>query len=275
MTISKRPEQSITIRWSALYASIYYFLGRAFTDRFGNAGEQALREAIRDYGSYRACQMRLDHQSKGIDLNLANMMNFGDMPNTDSLESAGRTCTPAYFGVTVHDCTLFNAWQLVGGVPIGRIYCEEVHQPLYCEYTKNVTLEMPEFMTKGDGFCTFILTQPGAPETVVPPVVDRDPEAKIARLYGLLFEFLAKRLLDQFGEPGVNALQEATGEHVRQQGETLVAELTAAKVGGVAGKGRHRELFSSAGGRAVYGAFEEMEGEELKIGRFYIRALST
>lgn len=269
MNSSPVSEKSISVRWSALYASLYQILGQAFTHGFGDTGEVALREAIHDYGSYRASQVRREHQERGLELNLANMMNFGDMPNTDSLESDGRTCTPAYFGVTVNDCTLFNSWKDGDGIPVGRIYCEEVHQPLYCEYAEGVTLDMPEFMTKGDGFCTFVLTQPGAPETAAPPLLDEHPEAKVARLYGLLYQFLARKLLDTFGDEGASALRAAIREHVQRDAESLKRELSATGHvddvdTAVAG------LFSSIAGQAVLDAFREMEEDELRVGSYYL-----
>ena len=85
-------------------------------DSFGQVGERALQKAIHDYGSYRASRVRADHEARGLALNLANMMNFGDMPNTDSLEWEDRICTPSYFCVTVTECTLYDTWRELDGV---------------------------------------------------------------------------------------------------------------------------------------------------------------
>ncbi len=275
MTDTQATEKSITIRWSALYASLYHFLGYAFIQGFGDAGEQALREAIHDYGSYRAGHVRREHMASGMDLNLANMMNFGDMPNTDSLESEGRVCTPAYFGITVAECTLFNTWQDADGIPVGRIYCEEVHEPLYCEYADGVTLDMPEFMTKGDSICTFILTQPGAPKEIVRPALDKHPEAKIARLYGLLYQFLARKMADTFGAEGVVALREALSNHVSREGNSLKEELAVVAGPALETKSRFDKPFSSIAGRAVYESWLEMEGDENSVSAIYIDMLMS
>jgi len=217
-------EESVAVGWSRLYASLYYFLGRAMVEAFGSAGEGALRRAVHDYGAYRAGCVRADHQARGLALNLANMMNFGDMPNTDSLERTDRVCTPSYFRVTVTECTLYDAWKDLGGLDVGRIYCEEVHHPLYCGYVDGVTLDLPDFLTKGDEVCTFVLAQPDAPEPAAEPTPEPCPEIKVARLYGVLYCFLAGAMRDAFGSEGEQVLRCALGEYARHEADRQSVE---------------------------------------------------
>jgi hypothetical protein len=262
-------EESITNKWSRLYASLYYFLGRAMMERFGEAGEKALRQAIHDYGAYRAGWMRADHEARGLALNLANMMNLGDMPNTDSLESDDRVCTPAYFRIVVKECTLYDTWRNLDGLHVGRIYCAEVHHPLYCGYADGVTLDLPNYLTKEDEVCTFILTQSDAPEPAAPPVADAHPEAKIARLYGVLYQFLAKAMLDVFRDEGEDALRRALRNYARHEAESLNEDQLAR---GWEIHGSQLELcegYSTIAGQAVYDAWREVEGDETPIGLIY------
>lgn len=269
MTTNQTFEESITTKWSRLYASLYYFLGNAMLDGFGEAGEQALRQAIHDYGSYRACWMRADQQARGLALNLANMMNMGDMPNTDSLEREDRICTPSYFRVTITECTLHDTWYALDGLRVGRIYCEEVHHPMYCGYADGVTLDLPDYLTKGDEFCTFVLTQPNAPESAAKPVPDAHPEVKVARLYGVLYCFLAKAMVDAFGDKGGKILRYALRDYAAHEAKTLNEdqlargwEIHQSALRPVAGH-------STATGQAVYDAWREMEGDETPIGLIY------
>jgi hypothetical protein len=273
MTTEQSPQETITGKWSRLYGTLYHFLGQAMLDHFGDAGEAVLRRAVHDYGAYRAGWMRAHHQARGLALNLANLHNLGDMPNTDSLEKEGRICTPSYFRVTVTECTHNDTWRALDGLRAGRIYCEEVHHPLYCEYADGVTLELPDFLTKGDDFCTFILTQPNAPEPAAQPVPDAHPEAKIARLYGVLYCFLGQAMLDAFGDEGERALRQALTEYARHAAGSLNEDQLAR---GWELRGSALQLaegYASIAGQAVYDAWREVEGDETPIGLIYFQEI--
>jgi hypothetical protein len=269
MTADQASQETITNKWSRLYGTLYSFLGTAMIEGFGEEGERVLRQAVHDYGSYRASWVRANHQAQGLALNLANMMNFGDMPNTDSLEKEGRVCTPAAFRVTVTECIHHDTWSAFNSLHVGRIYCEEVHGPLYREYADGVTLDLSEFLTKGDDVCTFVLTLPDAPEPVAQPTLDAHPETKIARLYGVLYCFLARALLDAFGDEGESALRQALRAYARQEAASLTEDQLAY------GWERHDSTlrpaagYATLAGQAVYNAWREVEGPETPTGLIY------
>ena len=266
-------EESVAVGWSRLYASLYYFLGRAMVEAFGSAGEGALRRAVHDYGAYRAGCVRADHQARGLALNLANMMNFGDMPNTDSLERTDRVCTPSYFRVTVTECTLYDAWKDLGGLDVGRIYCEEVHHPLYCGYADGVTLDLPDFLTKGDEVCTFVLAQPDAPEPAAEPTPEPCPEIKVARLYGVLYCFLAGAMRDAFGSEGEQVLRRALGEYARHEAGRLNEDQLAHSWEIHGSALRPTAGHATATGQAVRDAWREVEGDGTPLGRIYFEEI--
>jgi hypothetical protein len=228
-----------------------------------------LRQAVHDYGSYRAGWVRAKHQAQGLALNLANMMNFGDMPNADSLEKEGRICTPAAFRVTVTECTHHDTWSALDSLQVGRIYCEEVHGPLYCEYADGVTLDLPEFLTKGDTVCTFVLTLPDAPEPAAQPALDEHPETKIARLYGVLYCFLAKALIDAFGDKGEQVLRDALRAFSRQEAASLTADQLAYGWERNGSALRPAAGCATLAGQAVYEAWREVEGDAVPSGLIY------
>jgi hypothetical protein len=273
MATDQAAQETITNKWSRLYGTLYAFLATAMVEGFGEAGERALRQAVHDYGVYRASWVRANHQAGGLALNLANMMNFGDMPNTDSLEKEGRLCTPSDFRVTVTECIHHNTWSTLDSVDVGRIYCEEVHGPLYCEYADGVTLDLSEFLTKGDNVCTFILTLPDAPDETAQPTLDAHPEVKIARLYGVLYCFLAKALLDAFGDEGESALRQALRAYARREAASLTEDQLAC------GWERHGSMLrptagnANLAGQAVYNAWQEVEGGNIPVGLIYFDEL--
>jgi len=273
MTAAPTSEETITGKWSRLYGTLYYFLGEAMLESFGHAGEKALRQAVHDYGSYRASWMRVDHEARGLALNLANLQNLGDMPNTDSLEKEGRICTPSYFRVTVTECTHNDTWRALDGLHAGRIYCEEVHFPLYCEYADGVTLDLPDFLTKGDKFCTFVLNQPNAPEPPARPKADAHPEAKIARLYAVLYCFLARAMLDAFGDDGERVLREALGAYACHEAASLDEDQLARGWERHGSALRPTQGVATISGQAVCDAWREVEGDTIPLGLIYFEEI--
>jgi hypothetical protein len=242
-------------------------------DNFGQEGEKVLRKAVHDYGAYRAKWMNADHQARGLALNLANLQNLGDMPNTDSLEKGDRECTPSYFRVIVTDCTHNDTWRKLDSLDVGRIYCAEVHHPMYEGYAQGITLDLPEYLTKDDEVCTFILNQPGAPEPAAEPVADVHPETKIARLYGVLYCFLAKAMLDSFGDEGEKALRQALGDYARHAADSLNEDQLALGWEQHGTTLQPAEGTSTLTGQAVHDAWREVEGEEMPLGLLYFEEI--
>jgi hypothetical protein len=273
MATSKAPAETITGRWSKLYGTLYTFLARAMVDSFGEQGETTLRHAVHDYGAYRARWMNADHRARGLALNLANLQNLGDMPNTDSLEKGARVCTPSFFRVVVTDCTHNNTWRELGSLDVGRIYCAQVHHPMYCGYAEGITLDLPEYLTKGDKVCTFILHQPGAPEPAGEAVREPHPETKIARLYGVLYCFLARAFLDAFDSEGEDALRKGLGAYARYAAASLNEDQLAR------GWEQHGSALqptkgtSTLAGQAVYDAWREVEGAGTPLGLIYFEVI--
>ena len=273
MTAKQPSRETVTKKWSRLYGTLYCYLSTAMIEGFGEDGERALRQTIHDYGSYRASWVRARHQAQGLALNLANMMNLGDMPNADSLEKEGRVCTPSAFRVTVTDCTHHDTWTALGGLHVGRIYCEEVHAPLYCEYADGVTLDLSEYKTKGDDVCTFVLTLPDAPEPVAQPISEAHPETKIARLYGVLFCFLARALIGAFGHEGETVLRHALRTYAHQEAASLTEDQLAYGWERRGSALRPAAGFATLSGQAVVEAWQEVEGDDIPTGLIYFQEI--
>lgn len=284
------------VRWSTLYGTLYYFLGKAFVDAFGTEGEDALRKAVRDYGHYRARFNRERHEALDLPINLMTMSSFGDMPN-DSLSSEGRVVEANFSKSTVTGCTLFRTWKSFGDNQIGRIYCDEVHFPLFCGYDADISLEMPAYFTKGDDHCFFRMKFPSADKTPLPDnarekVPRRSLESSMARLTAIMYVYLAQAMIKRFGERGRNEVKkalEAFAAHraakLRSEHETAGFELsltTLLKKGDVSyGDSLEIQCDQKSSNRSVItivksafdDALKEIEGRQTPIGHLYYQTV--
>ncbi len=216
-------EPSVAILWADQYSRLFYFIAKAMLDEFGSEGDAVLRQAIRDYGHFRARWKRARHEVLGLPINLVTLMSYGDMPG-DNLSSTGRVATPTYYRSTCTACSHARNWDSLSGRQIGRIYCEEVHGCLYGpSYADGITLEMPEFMTKGDSVCTFILTMPAADPRMPEPPSGPKPslERSMARLQAIIYEYLAQAMLSHFPDQGEQVLRKALREFAAFRGRAL------------------------------------------------------
>ena len=111
--------ETLTAKWTKLYASLYFFLGKAMVDRFDCAGERALRETIRAYGAYRASRMRADHEAAALN----------ELELAQGAEDRGPMSTSRAGFPTLAGQALYDAWREMkegGELPIGSIYLETV-----------------------------------------------------------------------------------------------------------------------------------------------------
>jgi len=137
------------------YASLYAHLAKEVIDTFGEKGEEAIREGTRKYGKWRGANLRKAHQEQGYEINLKNLFEHYDMPNTNMLKSHRFKTGEREWASEVFECTLYDMWERIGMVDMGLLYCEEFHHAMWQTYWDKIKLEMPKILTQPNDRCRF------------------------------------------------------------------------------------------------------------------------
>lgn len=144
----------------ALYAKLFYFMGKEMIDTFGEDGEQALRRATQKLGFSRGETLRERHKAQGLPINVRTLFEHYDLPkakNHDAVRNRINLDEDSYVSETL-DCHLQQIWEELGGEEgnyIGSIYCDEFHWAMWSAYDEDIVTEIPELLTKYDPCCRF------------------------------------------------------------------------------------------------------------------------
>lgn len=144
----------------AILAKLYYFMGKEMIDRFGQEGETALRQAVRNFGRSRGKTLRARHEAMELPINVESLFTHYDLPaskdhdevrNKIQLDKDNRVSETLI-------CHLQQIWDELGGEEgnrIGAIYCDEFHPYMWAAYQSSIQTELPKLLTKGDPCCRF------------------------------------------------------------------------------------------------------------------------
>jgi hypothetical protein len=166
-------------------ARLYMHLTNETLARFGQAGEMTVRRHLRDYGKWRAAEMREAHNALGMEINMETLIRCWDSASVfivkDRMEEEGKY-TPYDVIFDVHYCPAAEAWKEAGFHRWGHVFCDEFHQACASSYHPDGNVVIPINMMKGDDHCHFRwLMPPGARE------IDYEPPSalgsKLARFY--------------------------------------------------------------------------------------------
>jgi hypothetical protein len=146
------------VRMGELYGGLYYYLAAEMIGTFGEDGKEALKRAIRKFGTARGLAMRRTHEESGIPVNVEALKKHPDMPYGQMLAAKDGELRPDYSYSETLACPIYDAWKQVGGEEVGLIYCETIHKALWGSYDDRIEVEQPKIMSKGDDFCSFQLT---------------------------------------------------------------------------------------------------------------------
>jgi hypothetical protein len=141
-----------------MLARLYFHMAREML-KLGPEGEEALRRAVRAFGSDRALRLQKIHQDKGLPINLLSLFEHYDLPGTetnhfrrDVLQLDENTRISL-----VYDCHFCDIWEKLGGEEalrtLGQIYCNEFHPAMWGTYDPNITVKLPQLLTMGDPYC--------------------------------------------------------------------------------------------------------------------------
>ena len=217
--IETEPVEQQAFFWTAMY----YYMAKEAIERHGLEGERVIRQAIRDYGRERGRRRRNRVLQKGLDINLVSLFTNGDLNGdtrfqSDEEKSVLTKETRRHF---VTRCPDAEMWGRLGGLDIGKIYCEEVHHYLYGCFDDAVQVNLCETLTNGGDICRFHINlreankKPQEEDHYVPQCwEDCEPDgiACNATMFSLFYYHLASAIRNKLDEETVIAAIEKFAE---------------------------------------------------------------
>lgn len=139
-----------------LFCKMFYYLAKGLLDHYGQAGDAAVRRAVRRFGLARGKQLRREHLEKGLEITLENLFNHYDLPGDPRFKRNPIELTRETRLSETLVCPFHDVWKTYErGNEIGRIYCEEVHHQIFGGYDPGVQTNLSRTLTQGDELCRF------------------------------------------------------------------------------------------------------------------------
>ena len=137
------------------YGMLYGFLAKRVVDSFGPEGEQVVRRALRDYAVCRGKRLREKHAALGLENHIVNLMDYYDLPSSDTLKTEREIFEPEQEVTETKACGLFNIWNELGMLREGQMYCEEIHHAMWSAYNDKMVVTQKEILSRDDNRCTW------------------------------------------------------------------------------------------------------------------------
>lgn len=209
------------------YTLLYGYIVKNVLDRFGEAGEKAVREGTRRYGRDRAMVSRQKHLEANAKINMENLFSlYHDLPGDPRFRREKQRLNPQERVSHTLICPMADLWKEHGQMAIGRIYCEEFHPACYSTYAYGYTqVNLAKTLTQeGDEYCAFnvVLRPENLPPDLKPlcfeeydfnyqkpqfPQVDISAKQGFTLLSTKLYFYLLDEITAQLGNEGEKAVE--------------------------------------------------------------------
>jgi len=197
--------ESFTARHHAL---LFAWIARAVVKRVGKTeGERVVREAVRRYGEERGQRMRLRSELNGDALTMAHYLAYGEWSVPTGWSESEVLQTVPHRKTHVLKCPWHTAWQEIGLMEFGRLYCVEIDEALVRGFNADLQLDVNGTLTNGSNYCEFVFHDMDG-DSLIPAAPGRrvlgwDYHA------GHLFTTVGAVVCDRLGEAGRESLDEA------------------------------------------------------------------
>ncbi len=146
----------IEAAWRSLKRSNRLVGGRFYThatvilDRHGDAGAEAIREAMKNWGTERGTRLRKEHLAEGIDLSLENFIRRHDLPAKFVWNHAIVEHREG-LSIEIFDTPHEEAWHDLNAVNLGAIWYEGAYEAMIRAYLPNASGKWTRLIARGDG----------------------------------------------------------------------------------------------------------------------------
>lgn len=139
------------------HAVLFGLIAKEILERVGNeAGEAALRAAIRRYGEQRGRRMALRALANGDELSMTNFLIYGEWRSGTGLGQHELKVEGADIRMVVPRCPWALTWMEADLSHYGRLYCLEIDQALVRGFNPNLIIEVNRTLTNDGEPCDFL-----------------------------------------------------------------------------------------------------------------------
>jgi hypothetical protein len=209
------------------HALLFGLVAKETIERAGKeAGENALRAAVRRYGEQRGRRMALRAEANGDELSMAHFLVYGEWRSGTGLGKQETVVIGNNVRTTVPRCPWALTWMEADLSQHGRLYCQEIDRALVRGFNPDLIIEVTKTQTNDGVPCDFLYHQVALPSGDTLAYIRR----KSAGLAGNtlmpweyhcshLYQALDVVLTAELGEAGQEALRAALDEFSARFGE--------------------------------------------------------
>ena len=146
-------ESKEPVSWATLFCRLFAHLSKEVIERFGEEGEQAIRDGVWAFGEERGRDIAKRAKASGGEVNVDNYL-----PNYDMGRSDDFTAQNSYGDNEVKQlftqCGFADQWMKDGMEKYGKIYCELIDPSIVKGYNEDMEC-IHDKRVYEDGVCSF------------------------------------------------------------------------------------------------------------------------
>jgi hypothetical protein len=209
------------------HALLFGLVAREIIARVGQeAGEAAVRAAVRRYGEQRGRRMALRAVANGDELSMTSFLTYGEWRSGTGLGQQELGEEGSHVRMTVPRCAWALTWMEADLSLYGRLYCQEIDQALVRGFNPDLIIDVNKTQTNDGEPCDFLYHQ-AALLTGDTLAHVREKSASMASRTvmpweyhcGHLYKVFDGILTEKFGEAGQEAVRAGLDEFAARFGE--------------------------------------------------------
>ncbi len=205
------------------HAVLFALLARQVASLFGEeAGQAAIRQAVRRYGEQRGRRMALRAMRDRQPLTLSTYLLYGEWRSATGEGRSSRETNGQNLISRVQVCPWNNAWLESGLQPFGRLYCLEVDAALARGFDPDARLDVNRTLSNDDEACEFVFHQAAL-------LGERTSAEGTAMPWGYhcahLLDACRMILVEVFGQAGNQAVRNGLDEFSTRYGTVALDEI--------------------------------------------------
>jgi hypothetical protein len=151
-----KQEPSVTSFTVEHHALVMAWMARAAAERFGAAGEEAIRAGVRCYGIQRGQRMAATARAAGYPNDFVAFVLFGELDFSQTGNQNKIVKKTPHVEINVPVCGWATAWQQAGVMEYGKLYCLEIDTAVMNGFNPNFRFETDGALSNGAPHCRFI-----------------------------------------------------------------------------------------------------------------------